>query len=73
MYQPLKNIRLYEQLAGQLRERILNLELKDGDQLPNERDLAMQFQVSRTVVREAMKTLDKEGLIQVRQDIGDLS
>ena len=70
MYQPLRTTRLYEQLADQLKERIVNNELKAGAQLPNERDLALQFQVSRTVVREAMKTLDKEGLIQIKPGRG---
>jgi asparagine synthase (glutamine-hydrolysing) len=54
-YQPIKSARLYEQMADQIKERIFNGELQEGDQLPNETELAERFGVSRTVVREAMK------------------
>ena len=38
--------------------------LKAGDQLPAERDLALQFGVSRTAVREAVKALREKGLVE---------
>lgn len=70
MYQQLQTSRLYEQLAQQIKDRIVNDKLKVGDRLPNEYELAEQYGVSRTVVREAMKTLAKEGLVQVRPGRG---
>ncbi len=68
--QHLQTSRLYEQLAEQIKGRIINDNLKLGDRLPNEYELAELYGVSRTVVREAMKTLVKEGLIQVRPGRG---
>ncbi len=68
--QPLSNIRLYEQMASQIRDQIVGGKLSAGDKLPNERSLAEQFNVSRTVVREALKTLKQEGLIEVRPGTG---
>lgn len=70
MYQPLHTTRLFEQMANQIKERILLNELQIGQRLPNERELAEQFGVSRTVVREAMKSLEKEGLVQVQPGRG---
>ena len=66
----LTNIRLYEQLAEKIREQIVDGHLSTGDKLPNERELAERFGVSRTVVREALKTLKQEGLIEVRPGAG---
>jgi GntR family transcriptional repressor for pyruvate dehydrogenase complex len=70
MYLPLQSVRLYEQMAEQIKDRILKNELKEGDRLPNEREFAEQFNVSRTVVREAIKSLEKEGLIEVHPGKG---
>ncbi len=67
---PLYSKRLYEQMAQHIREQIVNGELDAGDQLPNERSLAEQFGVSRTVVREAIKSLKQEGLVEVQAGRG---
>ena len=53
-------------LAGLLRERILRGELPEGTDLPTERDLGEQAGVSRATVREALRILDIEGLIDTR-------
>lgn len=57
--------RLYEQIVAQIKLQIVNGTLKVGDRLPTERELAEQFQVSRTSVREAIKILQQKGLIEV--------
>ncbi len=44
--------------------------LKAGDKLPNEKELAEQIGVSRTPIREAMKTLSVAGLIDIRHGYG---
>jgi GntR family transcriptional repressor for pyruvate dehydrogenase complex len=44
--------------------------LKAGDKLPNEKDLAEQLGISRTPIREAMKTLAVAGLIDIRHGHG---
>jgi len=56
--------RLYEQIVQQIEESILKGTLKTGDQLPAERELAEQFGVSRTAVREAIKALSEKGLVE---------
>lgn len=71
MFQPVKNKKVYEQIIEQIQERIVEGELKIGDQLPSERDLAEQFGVSRTSIREAMRTLEVIGLVESRQGGGN--
>ncbi len=66
MYQPIQSERLYEQIVDQIERRILAGDLKIGDQLPAERELAEQFAVSRTAVREAIKALREKGLVEIR-------
>jgi GntR family transcriptional regulator, transcriptional repressor for pyruvate dehydrogenase complex len=64
VYRAVKTSRLYEQIVQQVEESILKGQLKPGDQLPAERDLAQRFGVSRTAVREAVKTLREKGLVE---------
>ena len=64
VYHAVKTSRLFEQIVQQVEESILNGQLKSGDQLPPERDLAKRFGVSRTAVREAVKTLREKGLVE---------
>lgn len=64
-YEAIQSERLYSKIVDQIQRRILAGELKVGDHLPSERELAEQFQVSRTAVREAVKTLSEKGLVQV--------
>src|SRR5450759_4487195 len=63
VYRTVKTSRLYEQIVQQVEDSILKGQLKPGDQLPAERDLAQRFGVSRTAVREAVKTLCEKGLV----------
>ena len=63
MYKVIQTSRLYEQIVQQIEESILKGEFTEGSQLPAERDLAKQFGVSRTAVREAIKALQEKGLV----------
>ncbi|MER8072949.1 FCD domain-containing protein [Streptomyces sp. NPDC094034] len=56
----------YSLLADQLREAILGGEISEGDTLPSERDLVEQTGLTRGSVREALKLLSAEGLVQTR-------
>ncbi|GAA3357500.1 FadR/GntR family transcriptional regulator [Saccharopolyspora gregorii] len=58
-----------EVVAGLLR-RILDGRLRPGDRLPAERDLATEYGVSRTALREAMSNLTGRGLIASRGGSG---
>ncbi|MEO8118215.1 MAG: FadR/GntR family transcriptional regulator [Rhodoferax sp.] len=51
-------------------ERIQNGALKPGDRVPPEPELMREFDVSRTVVREAMSRLQASGLVETRHGIG---
>lgn len=72
MYTPIQSIKVFEQVAMQIEKRILDGELRSGDRLPTERELAEQFQVSRTAVREAMKILAQKGLVDMRPGRGTI-
>src|SRR6266852_2725814 len=72
MYTPIQSVRVFEQIAVQIEKRILAGELRSGDRLPTERELAEQFQVSRTAVREAMKILAQKGLVDMRPGRGTI-
>ena len=62
--------RLHEAVAEQLRDAILDGRFPAGHKLPPERELAAEFRVNRTSVREAIKVLEGLGLVQVRQGDG---
>ncbi len=64
MYKVVQTSRLYEQIVLQIEDSIQKGVLKAGDQLPAERELAQQFGVSRTAVREAVKALREKGLVE---------
>ena len=70
MYLPIQSERLYERIVSQIEQRIEAGDLKVGDQLPSERELAEQFAVSRTAVREAVKALRQKGLVEIRPGRG---
>jgi GntR family transcriptional repressor for pyruvate dehydrogenase complex len=59
----------YEQVADQLLALIISGELAAGTRLPSEVDLAAQFGVSRTTVREALRILATHNLIESRRGV----
>src|SRR4029077_13612705 len=62
--------RLHEDVAEQLRDAILDGRFAAGQKLPPERELATEFGVNRTSIREAIKVLEGLGLVSVRQGDG---
>ena len=70
MYSTIRSARLYEQITEQIQNRIIAGQLRPGDKLPPERELAEQFGVSRTAVREAVMALHEKGLLEVRPGKG---
>ena len=67
---PIKSTRIYEEIVRQIKQLISEGQLKSGDRLPPERDRAEKFVVSRTSVREALRTLESLGLIEIRPGEG---
>lgn len=70
MFEPFHQSRLYEQVVERIEKLIFDGQLKPGDRLPAERELSEQFAVSRTVIREAVKSLQEKGLVEIRPGIG---
>jgi GntR family transcriptional repressor for pyruvate dehydrogenase complex len=70
MYQVIAPSRLYQQIVEQIDRMIRDGQLKPGDQLPPERELAQRFGVSRTAVREAVKALAEKGLVESQHGRG---
>jgi len=66
---PIERRALHEELADQLRRAIIHGELPPGKKI-SEKALCEQFAVSRTPVREALKILSTEGLVQLMQNRG---
>lgn len=56
-----------ELVAEELRERIITGVLREGDLLPPQEELVREFQVSRPPLREALRILEAEGLVEVRR------
>lgn len=63
---PIRRARIPESIVAQIQERLERGEIKPGDQLPSERDLAEQLQVSRPSVREALRSLELLGVTESR-------
>lgn len=61
---------LVEQVCQRLAELARRDQKEDDGWLPTERELSTQLGVSRSVVREAMKRLEMQGLLEIRQGIG---
>lgn len=66
-FKPLRNDRTFEIVVRMVREKLQEGELHPGDKLPPERELARQLDVSRNVVREALRTLENAGLTETRK------
>jgi DNA-binding FadR family transcriptional regulator len=66
-FKPLKQTRISEEVLRQLKEAILLGEFKSEGKLPSERELTEQFQVSRGVIREAIRALEITGFVTTRQ------
>lgn len=67
---PIQKQRVYQQIIEQIRVSLENGELKPGDRLPSERDLAAALNVSRSAVREALSVLEASRLIRVQPGVG---
>jgi len=61
---------LSDKVAEQLTEAIISRQLAPGERLPSERELGEKFKVSRTVVREAVRSLAARGLVRVTSGRG---
>jgi GntR family transcriptional repressor for pyruvate dehydrogenase complex len=68
-FEAIRRNKVYEAVARQIEALILE-KLKPGDKLPPERELAELFAVSRSSIRDAIRSLELAGLVEPRQGIG---
>jgi GntR family transcriptional repressor for pyruvate dehydrogenase complex len=66
IFQPVRRVRAYEAIVSQVEEAIRRGDLMPGDRLPSERDLMVQFGLSRSTIREALRVLESNGLVRSR-------
>lgn len=62
--------RFFEQVVDQIRVLIESGEVLVGERLPTESELSEQLNIGRSSIREALRVLETEGLIEVRQGAG---
>jgi len=68
-FEAIRRSKVYEEVAKQL-ERLILKKLQPGDKLPAERELAEMFGVSRSSIRDAIRSLELVGLVEPRQGAG---
>lgn len=69
-FNEMKSVDVVKEIIDVIVHKIGNGELKSGDKLPSERDLALQMKVARSSLREALKALELVGLIEKIQGKG---
>ena len=65
-FTPVRTRRTFEEAVAQIAEQIAAGALRPGDQLPPERTLAKELEISRPTVREALRVLSESGVVEVR-------
>ena len=68
--QKVESVRVFEQATEQIRELIQNGSLTPGQKLPSEAELSKELSVSRSSVRESIRVLEAEGLVEVKRGSG---
>lgn len=70
MSDPIFRVKLYEDVADRVTERIRTEQWRAGERLPPEAALAKEFDVSRSTVREAVRSLQLAGLLRTKAGSG---
>ncbi|MDU5262981.1 MAG: GntR family transcriptional regulator, partial [Clostridium celatum] len=71
MSEKIKDTKVYTKVIKDIKEKILSGQLKNGDRLPSEREMAEKLEVSRTSIREAIRVLEIMGLIESKRGSGN--
>jgi GntR family transcriptional repressor for pyruvate dehydrogenase complex len=66
-FRPVKTRRIFEEICDAIRDKLVSGELKAGDRLPSERELSEMLDVSRTALREAIRSLEIAGIVELRK------
>lgn len=70
MVTPIQKKSISYEIVDRIMALFMSGDLKPGDRLPSERDLAIQYRVSRVSVREAIKILSISGIVESRPGSG---
>ncbi|GAA3894046.1 FadR/GntR family transcriptional regulator [Streptomyces lannensis] len=66
LFKAVSSSRVSQLIVDQIRMLLKEERLQPGDRLPSERELCTQFGVSRVTVREALRSLEASGLVEIR-------
>lgn len=66
-FTPARTIRTFDAIVEQVAQAIISGAYVEGDRLPPQRELAEQFGVSRSGVMQALRVLERQGIIEIRQ------
>jgi GntR family transcriptional repressor for pyruvate dehydrogenase complex len=69
MFESVKSNKVSEHILEQIRKAIFEGKLKPGDKLPPERELMENFKVSKATLREAMRSLEVLGFLEIRKGV----
>ena len=70
LFQPIRGSTLSSQIVHQVRDAIFSGDLKPGDPLGSEAELAKSYDVSRMSIRDALRTLEAMGIVEIRMGAG---
>lgn len=68
-FEPIQRRRAFEEVCEKIRDQLSTRALRPGDKLPAERELAEQLGVSRSALREALRTLELAGILELRKGV----
>jgi len=69
MFNSVKSNKISEHIVEQIRKAIFEGRLKPGDKLPPEKELMKNFNVSKVTLREAMRSLEVLGFLEIRKGV----
>lgn len=64
---PIRTRRIFEEICDSIRAKLVTGELKAGDRLPSQRELSEMFDVSRVALREAIRSLEIAGIVELKK------
>jgi len=69
MFKSVHTDRISQAIVDQIKDALFQKKLKVGDKLPSERQLMEQFEASRVTVREALRTLEHSGILEIKRGV----
>lgn len=69
IFQPVRTRRGFEAVCDRIRDQLTSGELKPGDRLPGEREMAERYGIGRAAARDALRSLEVAGVVEARKGI----